>query len=308
MSNAPFPIQPELTAIAVMYKNKSMIADQVAPRVPVGKQEFKYLKHDLAEGFTVPDTKVGRKSKPNEVEFTATEETDSTEDFGLDDPIPQADINNAPPNYNPLGKSVEFTTNLIELDREVRVANKVFNAANYAAGNKITLSGTDQFSNAASSPIDVMTDALDSMIMRGNVMVVGRLAYSRLVRHPHIIKAYYGTGNDKGIANREILKELFELEDVLVGESFVNTARKGQAASLARAWGKHIALIHRAANAELMRGATFMLTAEFGSRIAGGAPDKDIGLRGGVRVRVGESVKEVMLANDLGYLIQNAVA
>jgi hypothetical protein len=308
MSNAPFPIQPELTAIAVMYKNKSMIADLVAPRFPVGKQEFKYLKHDLAEGFTVPDTKVGRKSKPNEVEFSATEETDSTVDYGLDDAIPQADIDNAPPNYDPLGKAVEYTTNLIELDREVRVANMVFNAANYATGNKSTLSGTSQFSHASSTPIDTITDALDSMVMRANVMVIGRLAYSKLVRHPEIIKAYYGTGNDKGIANREILKQLFELDDVLVGESFVNNARKGQSASLARAWGKHVALIHRDSTADSTRGTTFMLTAQFGTRIAGSIPDRDIGLRGGVRVRSGESVKEFMPANDLGYFFQNAVA
>jgi hypothetical protein len=308
MSKAPFPIQPELTAIAVMYKNNKMIADQVAPRFSVGKQEFKYLKHDLAEGFTVPDTKVGRKSAPNQVEFVATEVTDSTEDHGLDDAIPQADINNAPPNYNPLGKSVQYLTNLIELDREVRVANMVFNANNYAAANKVTLSGTSQFSSTTSAPIDAITDALDGMVMRANVMVIGRLAYSKLVRHPDILKAYYGNLNDKGIANRQVLMDLFELDDVLIGESLVNNARKGQSASLARAWGKHISLIHRDSNADAMRGTTFMLTAQFGSRIAGSIPDGDIGLRGGVRVRTGEGVKEFMPANDLGYFFQNAVA
>lgn len=86
---APFPIQPELTAIAIAYRNQSLIADEVLPRVPVGKQDFKYLKHAMAEGFTLPDTKVGRRSKPNDVEFSATEITASTEDFGLDDPVPR---------------------------------------------------------------------------------------------------------------------------------------------------------------------------------------------------------------------------
>ena len=38
MSNAPFPIDPELTAIAIAYRNGRMIADEVLPRVPVGKQ------------------------------------------------------------------------------------------------------------------------------------------------------------------------------------------------------------------------------------------------------------------------------
>ncbi|MDF5968633.1 hypothetical protein P4117_06675 [Pseudomonas aeruginosa] len=35
------------------------------------------------------------------MEFSATDETSSTEDHGLDAPVPQADIDNAPTNYNP---------------------------------------------------------------------------------------------------------------------------------------------------------------------------------------------------------------
>ncbi|MDF5999924.1 hypothetical protein P4050_16595 [Pseudomonas aeruginosa] len=81
MSNAPFPIDPELTAIAIAYRNGRMIADEVLPRA--GRQAGVLLwKYDLAQGFTVPETLVGRKSKPNEAEFSATDETSSTEDHG----------------------------------------------------------------------------------------------------------------------------------------------------------------------------------------------------------------------------------
>lgn len=307
-TNAPFPIQPELTAVAIAYRNTRLIADQVAPRVPVGKQEFKYLKHTMAEGFTVPDTKVGRKGRPNEVEFSATEETESTQDYGLDDPIPQSDIDNAPPNYDPKGKSVEQTTNLILLDREVRTANLVFNADSYGDNNKEELTGSDQFSHADSHPIPIIMDALDSMIMRGTVMTIGRPAFSVLARHPDILKAFHGNSGDSGVATREFIAQLFELEEVIVGEAWVNTARKGQAASLQRTWGKHISLSYRDTNADVRSGMTFALTAQFGGRVAGSIQDPHIGLRGGERVRVGESVKELITANDLGYFLQNVVA
>ncbi|MGH7186883.1 MAG: phage capsid protein, partial [Pseudomonadota bacterium] len=36
--------------------------------------------------------------------------------------------------------------------------------------------------------------------------------------------------------------------------------------------------------------------------------DRDIGMRGGEVVRVGESVKEVIAESSLGYFFQNAVA
>ena len=306
---APFPIQPELTAIAIAYRNTRLIADAVLPRVPVGKQDFKYLKHAMADGFTLPDTRVGRRGRPNEVEFSATETPASCLDYGLDDPVPQADIDNAPVNYDPLGRAVEGLSDLIALDREVRAANLVFNAANYGAANKVTLSGTSQFSDFTNSdPIAALMNALDACIMRPNVMVIGRPAFSVLARHPKVIKAVLGNAGDSGIANRKAIADLFELEDIQVGEAFLNTAKKGQTASISRVWGKHIALLYQDKNADTRGGTTFGFTAQFGSRVAGAQADSNIGLRGGQRVRVGESVVELVTANDLGYFIQNAVA
>ena len=307
-AQAPFPIQPDLTAIAIMYRNRAMIADAVLPRVPVGSKDFKYLKHTLADGFTIPDTKVGRRSPPTQVEFTATESSDSCVDYGLDDSIPYDDIANAPPNYNPLGKSAEFVANLIELDREQRVATAVFNTANYAAANKTTLSGTSQWSDFTNSnPVDAILDAFDGMVMRPNVGVIGQAVWTNLRQHPKILAAL-GMQSSGGIATREQVAAVLEIEALLVGQSWVNSAKKGQTASLARVWGKHAVFLYRDSLATASRGTTFGFTAQFGGRVAGSFEDKDIGLRGGTRVRVGESVKEVLTANDLGYMFENAVA
>ena len=54
MSKAPFPIDPHLTAIAIGYRNLSLIADSVLPRVPVGKAEFKWWKFDLGSVWIAP--------------------------------------------------------------------------------------------------------------------------------------------------------------------------------------------------------------------------------------------------------------
>lgn len=308
MAKAPFPIIPELTGIAIAYRNRQMIADQVMPRVtPVSKEEFLYFRHDLAQGFTVPDTKVGRRSAPNEVEFNATELTGSTQDYGLDDPIPIKDINNAPPGINPEAVSTEYIMNLVALDREVRVAGLVFNAATYPVANKVTLSGTSQFSDDTSDPIGVITDALDSCIVRPNVMVIGRPAYSKLARHPKIVSACLRNSGESGIARRQDIADLFELEEVLVGEAFVNNARKGQAPNMARTWGKHLSLIYRNKQAAPQGDVTFGMTVPCGQPIAGSMFDPKIGLKGGVRVRAGESVCELITCSDLGFFIQDAV-
>lgn len=308
MAKTPFIITPELTAIAIAYRNKAMIADKVLPRVPVGTRAFKFKAYPIGESFTVPDTKVARRGKPNKVEFSATEQTASVEDYALDDDIPNDDIETAPANYDPKGNAVMQITNLIELDREVRAANLVFNPANYGSDKKIILSGSSQFSDPTSDPIKIIMDALDSMIMRPNVMTIGRAAFSALIRHPKIVKAVLGNAGDSGIARREDIAALFELEDIAVGESFVNTARKGQAVNMQRVWGKHISLIYRDVLANSQSGTTFGFTAQYGDRVGMESPDADIGMRGGITVRSGESVKELITAPDLGYFIQNIIA
>ncbi len=189
MPDAPFPIIPELTAISIAYRNPRLIADAVLPRVTVGKKQFSYQLQTKAEGFTVPDTKVGRKSAPTKVEFSGTKTDSSTDDYGLDDPIPDDDIKNAAEGYDPVGRAVEGLTNLIALDREVRASALVFALNTYAAANRVTLAGNDQWSDFVNSdPIDDVMVGLDACIMRPNIMVIGRAAYSKLVMHPKICK------------------------------------------------------------------------------------------------------------------------
>lgn len=310
MANAPFPIQPELTAIAVRYRNPSLIADQVLPRVPVATQEFKYFLYSASEDFTLPATLVGRRGRPAEVEFSATEVTSSTFDYALDDPIPQADVENAPPSIDIRARAVEGLADLIALDREKRCADLVFAAATYPAGRKATLSGTSQWSDFTNSnPIDAILGGLDAPVLRPNVIVMGQAVWSKVRQHPRVVQAVYGSAVTGGVVTREQLAAVLEVDEILVGQGWINTAKKGQTASVSRVWGKHCALIHRDGLADT-RGnrTTFGFTAQWGDRIAGEIEDRMIGMRGGIRVRVGESVREVVCAADLGYFFENAVA
>ncbi len=312
MSNsAPFAIDPQLTGIAIAYRNRELIADLVLPRVtPVGTKSFRYTSFPQGEMLTIPDTKVGRRGAPNTVEFSGTKLTAEALDFGLEDEIPQDDIDQAandPTMANPQERATEWLTNLIGLDREVRVANLVFNPANYAAPNKTQLSGATQWSNSACDAVASISTALEGVLMRPNVAVFSGQTWSGLRRNPYIVKAVNKTSGDTGLVSREAFAEVFELEEVLVGGAFFNTARKGQPVQLSRAWGKHAAFIYRDKLADRERGVTFGMTVPYGSRIAGQRPDPDIGLRGGVRVRVGETVKELITASDAAYFFQDAV-
>lgn len=318
---APFQTSPRLTQIAMAIRPEGLIADTVCPRVPVESEKFIYSKFTYDDAFTIPDTKVGRKSEPNTVEFGAVNITDSTEDYGLDDFVPNKDLQTARSsgaNFDPLGTAAEGIATLVALAREQRVANLYFTAANYAAGLQSTLSGTTQWSDATNSdPVKAIMDAIDSMLVRPNTLVLGRAVWTALRRHPKVIAAILGrTGagaalTAAGVASRQAVQDLLEIENIQVGESFYNSAKKGQTASYSRLWGKHAALLRIDTNIRSTVGMampTFAMTAQYGDKVAGTIPEPKRGLRGGQTVRVGEQVKEIITFQEAGYFFQNAIA
>lgn len=312
MTGTPFPVDPELTGIAIAYRNAEMIADAVAPRLQptLKKQTFKYQKYDFGQMITIPDTKVGRKSEPNTMEFGGTDATDMTEDFGQDSVIPMDDITQgAEQGFDPRGFAVTQLTNIVALDREKRVADKVFSAAPYIAANVEVLAGASQWSSTDSSPVKSIKAAQDKMIMPGNVLILGREVWTKLSTNASLLRALNPSGASDGVANRRAVADLLELDEILVGSGWANAAKPGQAPVRYRLWGKHAALIRREKIvSSLGEVPTFAWTAQYGDKVAGSLDEPKIGLRGSVRVRSGESVREVFPANELGYLFQNAIA
>ncbi|MEY2686663.1 MAG: hypothetical protein RL375_861 [Pseudomonadota bacterium] len=317
MAAQPFTYSPALTAVAVAYLQAELIADKVLPRLPVDAELFAYNKYALGDAFRNPDTLVGRKSAPNQLDWNATRLTDSTQDHGLDAPVPNKDVQmyqaaraaGLTNTRDPLASAATMVTGAVMNRREYRAAQLVFGAANYAVANKVTLSGTGQWSDYTNSnPVDAIVDVLDAMVMRPNKGVLGSDTASKLLRHPKVVSRLYGGLSTRGSARLVDLAEELGLDEIYVGRAWIDTAAPGQASVLARAWGKHASFTYSNPNAAPEGAVTFGFTAEWGTRIGGTIDDPDVGLRGGTRVRVGESVKELITANDLGYLFTNAVA
>jgi hypothetical protein len=314
----PYTVDPVLTGLSLAYKNGEMIADKVLPRYPVGGVQYKYWRWDFAQFVTVPDTLIGRKSKPNEVEFNATEVQAATNDYGLADFVPVTDVERAPPNQaNPKRIATIGTTGLIVLDRERRVANAVTSLATYAAANKTTLSGTSQWSDYVNSnPVNAIMTALDALVMRPNKLVMGRAVWTQLRQHPKVLAGVFSTGgnvaaNGGGIASKQAVADLLELDELIVGEGWINTAKKGQAASLTRVWGKDcVAFYQNPISLQAMSDATptFGFTAEWEGRFVQTYYDPSIGVKGADVVKVVDQIGENICAPDLGFLWKNAVA
>ncbi|MBW4652624.1 MAG: phage capsid protein [Kaiparowitsia implicata GSE-PSE-MK54-09C] len=314
MAISPYPTDPHLTGLAIAYKNTEYIADFIAPYRPVSKQEFEWDDYTLAEMYTVPDTKVGRLSRPNQTTFSATRQTASTEDYALDSPVPQRDIDNADANYNPLSHATEGVMELIKLDREIRVANQVFNLNTYLASQRTTLTTTarwSQLSEAASTPISDMLTAFDSCLMRPNTLLLGQAGWTLLRQHPDVIRACRpnSTQPGEGFVTVDEVRQTLEIDNLWIGRSWKNVAKPGQAFTKNRIWGLDAAALYINPQAQLVGTVTqptFMLTARFGTPVAGQIADPHIGMRGGVNVRAGESVKEFVTSVQGSYFWKDA--
>ena len=312
---APFPVDSRLQGIALAYRNptQNLIADKLMPRTPVATKSFKYLEFDSEQHFTLPDTKVGRKSEPTVVEYIATEKSATVLDYGLDDIIPIDDIEQARASnldFDPQAKAVEFLTDLVMLDRERRVASIVQDSTNYTSSRVTTVGNNlnQKWNHESVNPRDLLLNALDKPLLRPNTMVVGREAWTKIRQHPKLVSSVSSADNREGAVTKQQLADLLEIHQVLVGDSIYNSANRGQDLTKAFSWGKDIALLHINPAAGAQSGISWGYSAEYGKRIAGIIPDPHKGARGAIVVRVVESCCELVAAKDLGMLFKSVVA
>lgn len=320
--NRPFPTSSTLTAIAIGYQNKAaeMLHQRVLPAVPVNSERFSWLSFPIEQAFTVPELRVGRKSSPAQVEFNAVENEGTVKHYGLDDVIPITDIDEARTarlhkrsSYDPEGAAVEGLTRLVLLGREIRAAEVVQDPENYDAARRLALAGTDKFSDFANSdPFGVLNAGMTKpLVYRANTVAMGQEVWETIKRHPKLIKAAKGGLAEDGAITRAQFADLMEIEHnrLLVGVSMVNAANKGQPVNLVKVWGNSIQMLYidEAKSSPEDNNLTWGFTAEYETRIAGSIPAPNVGIKGGMRVRVGEMVDEVVCAKSLGYIIQNVI-
>ena len=318
LASAPFQTHSRLTQIAMVEKPKGFIADEVLPRVD-SPFSFKYTKGENVDQFSIPDTRASRAGRLSEVEFGAVLADGSTDDHGLIVFVPQRDILEAQRQqsaWDPLAQAAMGAVQLMELAREKRVVDVVFADGSYPTGYKTTLSGNSQWSDHTSSnPLTTILEALDIPITRPNTLVLGQAVWTKL-RDPSEDRrgdqddrrGRHERGRGRGAPGGG--RSVRARPGALVGETWNQTATRGQTEVYARLWGKHAAALHirrPASTRDAMP--TWGFTAQAMARevALSEEPSRGIG-RGSRAIKVSESVGEMVSWDTAGYFWQNAVA
>lgn len=316
--HTPYPRDEAMTAIVLGFTNKATIADLVMPRTsPFDKFDFSYQYYGPGQFAYVPDTSVGRRTHVNEVEFHGEKRYNSTVERALKHVfVPNDFVGVKDPEKKKAAAAVALA-GLMTLDRELRVARLMMDAANYANNHAVVTAG-DKFDVESSDIVRLIRTAIATPRLRPNTMVLGQAEWDALASHPRILAAVtrasgtIGSIGAAGIATREEVARLFSLQDILVGESLVASSAKDDA-TFKPAWSGAVSFIHNnlsaiaGVSAGMGNGLTFGFTAHF-DKYSNTYDTKHEGTQGSTTLRVVDNCQEIVVAPECGMLLQNVLS
>ncbi len=307
MSDDKYVLNAEYTGISLAYKNPSYIADKVLPRVTVGSKNFSYDKYPIDAFLNVPETKIGDLGEAATMDVKKERIPAALDYHAVKGFVAQTDIDEQAEGEDLLGDNVLLLTEGLLLAREVRVAKLLQDSTLYGS-NVETLSGTDQLNNAASSLLDTIFDARKQMLVKPNKIVVSDDGATDLQRHPDVVSMYKSEFSETktGIVPLSYVAQLLKVDEIIVGQSVVNAAKKGQTANLSQAWGNDLIMFYQNPLAKPKQGMTFGYTAQKGTRQVSQFFDGEPGYSGVHKHKVAEAVKELIVAPSCGFLFKNA--
>lgn len=310
--------RPELSQLAVRYKNRRYIASDLFPWVDVPVDRISWPKFDRAAYFKPPTTAYGARASANELEVKVIKTPHDLKHRGLGAWIDDDERRIASGIMDVRAAKLDTLMNGMMLDLEIYLANIVFNASTYPTANKTTLVGTAQWSDGTNSdPQKAVFDASAGMIMAPNTMVVGALVDNALKIHPKVKDAVKYTSGGLEVTDAQMAR-FFNVDRYIVGRAKKDTAAEGQTESLSDVWGKFAALL--CVNYNQPTGLSMLSVPSFaympisrqeGSpwRVYTEAPRPSMGVGSGMEyIKVDATFEPLVCASDLGYLFSAAIA
>ena len=240
-------VDPVLTTVAQGYKNTEYVGDALFPAVPVDQRGGRIVTFGK-EDFRLYATGRTPGSNTKRVTFGYSGSNYALEQHALEGVVPfeiMQDANQVP-GIDMARVAVMKTQNIIALRKEKAQADLATTAANYPASNKVTLAGTDQWSDytaAASNPADDIETAKEAIRAqigrRPNTVVMGAAVFAKLRLHPTVLDRIKYTGRDS--ATPELPANLFGGERVLVGGAVYENAG---GTAMVDVWGKFVVVAY----------------------------------------------------------------
>jgi hypothetical protein len=309
MANQYLGVDPMLTNVAIAYGNDEYIADKIFKPFKVKKQSGKHFVYDQAR-FRVNDSLRAAGGNANEVTLKLTVGSAYfCDDHALRQFVTDEDKDNAITPTDPFIDATENVRDMLLVSKEKALADWMANTANLTQNT--TLTTTDQWSDFNNSdPFDDIQTAISTIhaaiFQRPNTLILGKQTYDKLKHHPDLLdRVKY---SQKGVLTKELMKELFDVDNVIIGAAGYNSATEGAADSMSYLWGKHAWLAYIAPKTT-RKMITLGLTYAWKKMVVEKMRGEDEQDRRGTYVRVGDDYfDQKSVAVACAYLIKNAIA
>lgn len=239
-------------SVAYMQGAEVFISAKVFPIVPVQKQSDVYFTYKK-EDFFRDDAQVrakGTESAGGDYDIDQAPPY-FCKKYAYHEDINEEDVVNADSPLRPRQDATDNVTHKLLLRREIEWASTYFQPG--AWGRDI--SGVDaspgadsviKFDKTTSDPIKVIKNEAIKMVentgKKPNTLVLSPYVYNALIEHEDIIdRIKY---SQKGIATKDLLAQLFEVQNIYVPWAIKNTAIKGKDAAMEFIMGKHALLCY----------------------------------------------------------------
>lgn len=299
---------PILTTIARGYRSqKPAIANALFPIVSVMSRAGRIMKFD-PDGFKLVGTARAPGANTKRLQFGYGTENFSLVDHRLEGTVPrelQQEAQNGP-GIDLASNAVRRVQDVMALEREKSAADLARNPANYAGSNKVTLSGTSQWSNASSDPFANIIGAKEVIRSQTgeepNVLALSPKALTALRTNPKVLDRL-STATDRVPATMAQLAALFEVDEIVKGGALYNNA-----GTLADVWGTDAILAYTTpASMQEMGSPSYGYTYQLGD-----GPDVEPGYYENNTATwnypVSDAYQPVLAGPSAGYLFQNAAA
>jgi hypothetical protein len=220
------------------------IGAKAMPPFGVDAKSGTYPKIQIAAGelLTPGATERSRGGSYGQAVRQWTNDTYDCIDRGLEEPVDDADAKDLSRYFNAEVAAAKWTLRNVMLSHEVRVAAALINATTFGAGTNSAVAYTEANIATISFVADVLA-AIERVRDNGtnpNTIVLSSPVYNRIRRATPVVNFVASqVGKGASVTTTAIAQAFADegISQVLVGRARYNSAKKGQAKSMASIWG-----------------------------------------------------------------------
>lgn len=225
-------IDTHLTDLAINYRPQNMIADQIAPIVPVNKESNSYPIFSRFENFAIEDTARARGTEAKKVTRSVSSANYLVRNYALGFDVPIEDLANMDDAFRgelDLG-AAKYLVGKLALGMEKRVIDLANVSTNVSTTFVPASSWTAPVGANQGDPFSTVMQMIEQVQsqtgQRANSILMGWKTWNYMRRNYNMRNLINGVNNKGGPVSRQAVASIFEVDRFLVSEALWHTANE----------------------------------------------------------------------------------